>query len=117
MVAQHLFGLAPFSAQRAPSWLGVPLGPVDALNHLLGLFLPALAVGGATAAFAKLAWRKELGGASWARLAGWSAGACALASIAGLAVFGHDGMVATYGVMVLVSALALLWAGFGPGRR
>jgi hypothetical protein len=32
-------------------------------------------------------------------------------------VFGRDGMMATYGAMVLASALALLWAGFGPGRR
>ena len=93
------------------------MGPIDALNHLLGLFLPALAVGGATAALAKLAWRNDLRAASWARLAGWSAGACALASLAGLVVFGRDGMVATYGVMVLASALGLLWAGFGPGRR
>jgi len=93
------------------------LGPIDALNHLLGFFLPALAVGGITAALAKLAWRSDLRTASWARLAAWSAGAGALASLAGLIIFGRDGMVATYGAMLLASALALLWAGFGLGRR
>ena len=93
------------------------MGPIDALNHLLGFFWPALAVGGVTAALAKLVWRSDLRGASWARLAGWSAGACALASLAGLVVFGRDGMVATYGAMLLASALALMWAGFNEKSR
>ena len=93
------------------------MGPIDALNHLLGFFWPALAVGGVTAALAKLVWRSDLRAASWGRLAACSAAACALASLAGLVVFGRDGMVATYGAMLLASALALMWAGFGPGRR
>lgn len=93
------------------------MGPIDALNHLLGFFWPALVVGGVTAGLAKLAWRNDLRAASWARLARWSAGACAVASLVGLVVFGRDGMMATYAAMVLASALALLWAGFGPGRR
>jgi len=74
-------------------------------------------VGPLAAALAKLFWRNELRGARWARLALWSGGACAVVSVGGLVVFGHDGMMATYGAMVLASALALLWAGFGPGRR
>ena len=92
------------------------LSPLDALNHLFAFFLPALVVGPLAAGLAKLIWRNELRGASWGRLALWSGGGCVIASMGGLAVFGHDGMMATYGAMVLASALALLWAGFGTGR-
>lgn len=93
------------------------MGPIDALNHLLAFFLPAVALGGISAALAKLTWRKALHAVRWSRLALWSGAACAIVSVAGLVVFGRDGMMATYGAMVLASALALLWAGFGPGRR
>jgi hypothetical protein len=92
------------------------LGALDVLNHLLALFLPALVVGMLAAALAKVAWRQALRGARWSRLALWSVGGCAVASISGLVILGRDGMMATYGAMVLASALALLWAGFGPGR-
>ena len=84
---------------------------------MLGFFLPALGVGTLAAALAKGLWRSELRAVRWSRLALWSAGAGALASLVGLVVFDRDGMMATYGAMVLASALALLWAGFGPGRR
>jgi hypothetical protein len=87
------------------------------LNHLLGFFLPALGVGTLAAALAKALWRDELRTVRWARLAAWSSGAAAIASVAGLVTFGRDGMMATYGAMVVASALALLWSGFGPGRR
>jgi len=69
------------------------------------------------AALAKVAWRKELAAAGWLRLALWTSAACALASLAGLVAFGRDGMVASYAAMVCAAALALLWFGFGPGRR
>lgn len=93
------------------------MGAIEALNHLLGFFLPALGVGTLAAALAKGLWRGELRAVHWARLALWSGGASALASLAGLVVFGRDGTMTSYGAMVLASALALLWAGFGPGRR
>ena len=92
------------------------MGAIDALNHLLAFVLPALVVGPLAAALAKGVWRHELGAVRWARLAWWSGAGGVLASVAGLVVFGRDGMMATYGAMVLASALALLWAGFGPGR-
>ena len=69
------------------------------------------------ATLAKLVWRQELGAVSWSRLARWSGSACALTSVAGLLLTGRDGVMATYAAMVVASALALLWAGFGPGRR
>ena len=89
----------------------------DALNHLFNFFLPALVVGPLSAAFAKGVWRSELRAVSWRRLASWATAASALALLGGLATFGRDGMMATYGAMVVAAALALLWAGWRPGGR
>jgi hypothetical protein len=89
------------------------LGPLDALNHLVNLLLPALALGAISAALAKLVWRRELSGARWTRLAAWAAAAGACVTLAGLVVFGRDGTMETYGAMLLAASLALLWAGFG----
>lgn len=88
------------------------MGPLDALDHLLGLFLPALGLGAISAALAKVVWRRELHNVRWTRLAFWSGGAAAGVLVAGLVFFGRDGMMTTYAGMVLASALALLWAGF-----
>lgn len=90
----------------------VRLSPVDALFHLIGLFLPAFGLGAISAGLAKWFWRSELGAVRWSRLAAWSAGAAAAVLVAGLVAFGRDGTMATYGAMVLASALALLWSGF-----
>ena len=87
------------------------MGPLDALNHLVNLLLPALAVG-VLGASTKLLWRRELAAVRWRRLALWAAGAAALATVAGLVLTGHDGRMATYGAMILAASLALLWAGF-----
>ena len=84
---------------------------------MLGFFLPALAMGLLTAGLAKLVWRSGLRAVRWLRLALWSGAAAATASVGGLAYFGRDGMMATYGAMVFASALALLWAGFGASGR
>lgn len=91
------------------------LGALDALNHLLAWLLPPLALGALSAALAKLVWRGELRAVRWRRLAGWASGAAWLASAAGLVVFGRDGHMATYGAMVVASALALMATGFGFG--
>jgi hypothetical protein len=93
------------------------MGPLDALWHLLNFFVPAIGVGLLAAAGAKLLWRRELGPVSWRRLASWSAGAGAVTLLVGLVIFGRDGRVATYAALVVASAAALWWAGFGPGRR
>lgn len=89
----------------------------DALNHLFNFLLPALVVGPLSAAFAKGLWRSELRAVRWRRLASWATAASALALVGGLATFGRDGMMATYGAMVVAAALALLWAGWRPGGR
>lgn len=92
------------------------VSPFDALNHLFNLVLPALVVGPLAAALAKLVWRSELRAVRWRRMALWATAAGVLAVVGGLVVFGRDGMMATYGAMIALSALALLWAGFGGGR-
>ena len=93
------------------------MGPVDALLHLLNLFAAAAGIGAISAGAVKLFWRRELAGVAWLRLLAWSAGAAAVATVAGLLVSGRDGRMGTYGAMVLASAAALWWAAFGPGRR
>ena len=93
------------------------MGPLDALNHLLNLFLPALALGLLASAAAKLLWRRELSAVAWRRLAVPACVASALVLLGGLVLFGRDGKMATYAAMVLVCALTLWWRGFGPGRR
>ena len=44
------------------------------------------------------------------------AGAAAAVLLAGLVVFGRDGKMATYAGMVVASAIAMMWAGFGARR-
>ncbi len=92
------------------------MGPLDALNHLLNLFVVPLALGALAAALAKLAWRHDLAAVSWRRLAAPACGACAAVVVAGLFIFGRDGKMATYGAMVAACAVTLWWRGFGPGR-
>jgi len=92
------------------------MGPLEALDHIVNLFLPALMLGALAAALAKLAWRRELAAVRWRALALPAAGVSAVVSLAGLVVFGHDGRMATYGAMVLACALTLWWRGFGRRR-
>lgn len=93
------------------------MGPLDALNHLLNLFLPALGLGTLASAAAKLLWRRELAALAWRRLAVPACVASAGVVLGGLVLFGRDGKMATYGAMVVVCSFTLWWRGFGPGRR
>jgi len=69
------------------------------------------------ATFAKLAWRRELAGTGWSRLAGAAMAACGSVLVAGLVLTGRDGRMSTYAVMVAACALTLWWVGFRPQRR
>jgi amino acid permease len=89
------------------------MGPWDALIHLANFFAPAVGVGLIAALLAKLLWHGQLKGVSVMRMAGWAALAGSAVLVAGLVVFGRDGKMTTYGAMVVASALALLWAGWG----
>lgn len=93
------------------------MGPWDALIHLVNFFLPALGVGWIAALLCKLLWSARLRGVGLLRLAGRAAGAGGVALVGGLVLFGHDGKMATYAALVLAAAVALLWTGWGPGRR
>ncbi len=93
------------------------MGPLDALWHLLNFAYPAAGVGMIAAALAKLLWRRELGAVPWRRLARDAVVASLAVLVGGLVLFGRDGRMATYGTLVLATALALWWRGFGPGRR
>jgi len=93
------------------------MGPLDAIWHLLNFLAPALGVGVMAAGACKLLWRRDLSSVRWQRLALFASTAGALASLGGLAAFGRDGKMATYALLVLASAAALWWAGFGPGRK
>ena len=73
----------------------IPTGPLDALNHVVNLLLPAAGVGALAAGLAKLLWRRALRGVAWLRLAAWAAAAAALVLLGGLALGGHDGAMAT----------------------
>lgn len=93
------------------------MGPLEAINHLLNFFAPALGTAALAAALAKLLWRVELRAVRWRRLAVCGLAASSAALLIGLVVFGRDGKMITYGAMVLANAAALWWAGFGPERH
>jgi hypothetical protein len=88
------------------------VGPLDAFWHLANFFMPALVVALIAASACKLLWRRELAAVRWRRLALYAAFAGAIALVAGLAMFGRDGKMATYGLLVTSTALALWWSGF-----
>ena len=92
------------------------MGLLDAFWHLANFLAPAFGVAAIAAGFSKLIWRRALAGVGWRRLAAWAAGANTLVLIVGLALQGRDGVMSTYAAMVVASAVALWWAGFG-GRR
>jgi hypothetical protein len=93
------------------------MGPTDALIHLLNLLAPALGLGVIASGLSKLLWRQALAAVPWRRLAAWASTAALLALLGGLVATGRDGRMASYAAMVLASATALWWVGFGPGRR
>jgi hypothetical protein len=88
------------------------MSPLDGLWHLLNFVAPAFGVALLSASLMKWLWRRELVAVPWRRLVVWAAAAGVLALLAGLLVFGRDGKIATYGALIVASALALWWAGF-----
>ena len=89
------------------------MGALDASWHLLNLFAIAVGLGLLAPALAKRVWRDALRDASWSALALATTLVCAGVTLGGLAIFGRDGAMATYGAMVLASALLLWWRARG----
>ena len=92
------------------------MSPLDAFWHVLNFLFPAFGVAVMASAAAKLLWRSELAGVGWSNLVLWTAGAGAAALVVGFVVFGRDGKMASYAALVLASAAALWWVGFGARR-
>jgi hypothetical protein len=88
------------------------MGVLDLTWHLANLFAVPLLMGLIAAALAKLFWRQALARVRWHRLAWAAAAATCLTTLVGLLVFGRDGRMATYAVMVVACATALWWAGW-----
>ena len=87
------------------------MGPLDLLWHLLNLLAVSLLFGAVAAAGARLAWRAALARWPWHRLWMVASGPAAVVTVLGLVVFGRDGRMATYALMVVAVAMALAWAG------
>ena len=92
--------------------------PLDVVWHLLNFFGPAVGVGFLAPLLAKLLWRTELAATSWRSLLVWTTAAGSASLLGGLVVFGHDGRMVTYAVMVLAAATSLWWIAFAsPAAR
>lgn len=92
------------------------MGPLDALWHLLNFFAPAVGVGAITATLARLVWWRELRTTGFSRLALWGIAGCTVGLVAALVVFGRDGKMAGYALMLVGGAAALWWAGLRTAR-
>lgn len=92
------------------------MSAADFLWHAVNSFAVGLMFALVVATGAKLAWRARLRGVAWWRVClAVAATACAM-TVIGALVFGRDGRMATYGLMVLAGAGVLGWLG-RAGRR
>jgi hypothetical protein len=87
------------------------MGPLDAIWHLLNFIAPAWGVSLIAACLVKLLWRRALRQVPLSGLVLWSALAGMAVLVLGLLWFGHDGRMATYGLLVLSTTLILWWKG------
>jgi len=87
------------------------MGFVDALNHVVNFFLPAIGLALLVPSLARLVWWKALRSAGWLRQVKWAAALNALVLVVGLLLTGRDGAMLTYAGLVLASALTVWWTG------
>jgi hypothetical protein len=74
------------------------------IDHLLNFIAPAIVVGLLVAAVAPMLMKNARPNHSWLTQSAINCVACGLGLLGGLVVFGHDGKMATYAVMVLICA-------------
>ena len=91
------------------------MGPLDALWHLLNLFGAAIGLGLIAPALAKLIWRQPLKAWPLGRLAARCVAAGMVVTLVGLVLFGQDGRMATYALLVLACAGTLWFSGLRRG--
>lgn len=108
-------GPTPCPTALPPS--GAPVGPFDALWHLVNFVAPALGVAALASALAKLLWRAALRSTPWWRLFYRAALGGAAALLLGLLLWQRDGRMATYALLVLAVALSLWWQLLRASRR
>lgn len=85
--------------------------------HVLNFFAPAAVVGFLTAGLVKLVWWRALRSVGWWGLSLAASSACALGLVAGLVLFGRDGKMASYGLMLLLCTLSVAWFGLRKAAR
>ena len=76
------------------------------IDHLLNFVAPALVVGLLVAALAPMLMKKARSHHTWLTQGAINSVAGLLALLAGLFFFGHDGKMASYGLMVVLIASA-----------
>lgn len=86
------------------------------LNHALGLLLPALGVAIVLMAMPRLWPRARKGRWALKTEAAWLVGSGLLVVVAGLVVFGRDGKMFTYTVLVVVMGTLAWWNRRPSGR-
>ena len=87
------------------------MGLLDALDHLLNFFGPALGMALLVPTLARVVWFKALRSVGWPRQVGWAAGVNALVWLGGLLLTGRDGAMLSYAALVAASALTVWWTG------
>lgn len=81
------------------------MSPLDAFWHIANLFAPAWGLAALLALAIKGLWRREAKTLSWRWLWVWGGLGGSAAAIVALAVFGRDGKMAGYALLVLGVAL------------
>jgi hypothetical protein len=85
------------------------MGPLDLLNHLLNFMAPAAAVAVLLALSVKVLMRKVAPASSLSAQIAINFVVGVLVLVAGLVVFGRDGKMASYAIMVLACASSQWW--------
>ena len=80
------------------------MGPQDLSIHLLNFAAPAAFVAALMLLFSRILWSKRPQALMWWSQLAINFAVCLTASVLGLWFFGRDGMMATYGALVLACA-------------
>ena len=92
------------------------MGPLDAFNHLFNFLAPAVFMAGVVLVASRFLGRKKPVALAWWLQLGLTAAVCSAALVAGLVLFGRDGKMATYALLVVCCALTQ-WLVSGDWKR